>query len=142
MLRIVHNLLIRRFRCFKLVSERRIGFHGLIINCSRCINHFYFIISNIYKWYSKLLCFGFVKTLTYFSTDWQKHGPHCLYLTFFFCLSVKSILSDTKTRTALIAEVQIPSKQNVPTNCHCFASFSRLLEDYSHLVFEQSFYQC
>lgn len=50
----------------------------------------------------------------------------------------KSILSDTKTRTALIAEVQIPSKQSVPTNCHCFANFSVCCpKDYSHLVFEQ-----
>lgn len=72
------------------------------------------------------------------STDWQKHGPQCLYSTFFFAFMSKSILSDTKTRTALIAEVQIPSKQNVPTNCHCFANFSVCCpKDYSHLVFEQ-----
>lgn len=70
------------------------------------------------------------------STDWQKHGPQCLYSTFFFAFMSKSILSDTKTRTALIAEVQIPSKQNVPTNCHCFANFSVCCpKDYSHLVF-------
>lgn len=72
------------------------------------------------------------------STNWQKHGPQCLYSTFFFAFMSKSILSDTKTRTALIAEVQIPSKQNVPTNCHCFANFSVCCpKDYSHLVFEQ-----
>lgn len=72
------------------------------------------------------------------STNWQKHGPRCLYSTFFFAFMSKSILSDTKTRTALIAEVQIPSKQNVPTNCHCFANFSVCCpKDYSHLVFEQ-----
>lgn len=72
------------------------------------------------------------------STDWQKHGPQCLYSTFFFAFMSKSILSDTKTRTALIAEAQIPSKQNVPTNCHCFANFSVCCpKDYSHLVFEQ-----
>lgn len=47
-----------------------------------------------------------------------------LYLTFFFVFLSKSILSDTKTRTALIAEVQIPSKLNVPTNCLCLTSFS------------------
>lgn len=78
--------------------------------------------------------FGFCQK----STDWQKHGPQCLYSTFFFAFMSKSILSDTKTRTALIAEVQIPSKQNVPTNCHCFANFSVCCpKDYSHLVFEQ-----
>lgn len=72
------------------------------------------------------------------STNWQKHGPQCLYSTFLFAFMSKSILSDTKTRTALIAEVQIPSKQNVPTNCHCFANFSVCCpKDYSHLVFEQ-----
>lgn len=72
------------------------------------------------------------------STNWQKHGPQCLYSTFFFAFMSKSNLSDTKTRTALIAEVQIPSKQNVPTNCHCFANFSVCCpKDYSHLVFEQ-----
>lgn len=72
------------------------------------------------------------------STNWQKHGPQCLYSTFFFAFMSKSILSDTKTRTALIAEVQIPSKQSVPTNCHCFANFSVCCpKDYSHLVFEQ-----
>lgn len=47
-----------------------------------------------------------------------------LYLTFFFVFLSKSILSDTKTRTALIAEVQIPSKLNVSTNCLCLTSFS------------------
>lgn len=81
-----------------------------------------------------IIMFGFCQK----STDWQKHGPQCLYSTFFFAFMSKSILSDTKTRTALIAEVQIPSKQNVPTNCHCFANFSVCCpKDYSHLVFEQ-----
>lgn len=47
-----------------------------------------------------------------------------LYLTFFFVFLSKSILSDTKTRTAFIAEVQIPSKLNVLTNCLCLTSFS------------------
>lgn len=81
-----------------------------------------------------IIMFGFCQK----STDWQKHGPQCLYSTFFFAFMSESILSDTKTRTALIAEVQIPSKQNVPTNCHCFANFSVCCpKDYSHLVFEQ-----
>lgn len=75
---------------------------------------------------------GFVKNLL---IDKNMDLSVCIQHSFFAFMS-KSILSDTKTRTALIAEVQIPSKQNVPTNCHCFANFSVCCpKDYSHLVF-------